>query len=169
LDLLLAAFADVCQKQPHVRWLLAGEGTLRPELEKLTAQLDVSHAVRWVGFYHDIPRFLSAIDIFVQTSVNEGMSLSILEAMAARKPVIATRVGGNEEIISDNINGVLIPSLSSRAVSTALIELINQPQQLSFLAENALESIRNEYHINKMAESYSRVYNNMINGKMRNL
>ena len=153
LDLLLVAFAEVYKCQPHARLLLAGEGNLRPDLEQLSAQLGVSQVVNWIGFCRDIPRFLSALDIYVQPSINEGLSLSILEAMAAKKPVIATRVGGIEEVNHGQQGWNLGSTIFISGEYFTLLNLVNQPEKRDMLANTAFELVQREYRINQIGRT----------------
>ena len=109
----------------NIYLIIAGDGEERPQLEAYADQLGISNKITWTGFRQDIPRILAAIDIYIQTSLNEGLSLSILEAMAAGKPVIATEAGGNSEIINDRVNGLLITSGSVAEIVKAISDLMN--------------------------------------------
>jgi glycosyltransferase involved in cell wall biosynthesis len=162
LDLLIESFAEVHRLRPETRLVLAGEGSLRPKLESQTRQLDLTESVIWPGFVQDMPGFLSALDIYVQTSVNEGLSLSILEAMAARKPVVATAVGGNVEIITDHVDGLLIPPLSTTEITKALLTLIQSPKLGSQFASAATYKLQTKYSLELMVERYQHLYEGVI-------
>jgi glycosyltransferase involved in cell wall biosynthesis len=158
LDILIEAFAEANKKYPDTRLLLAGEGPMRSELEALVRQLGMENKVRWLGFTSNIPSFLAALDIYIQTSVNEGLSLSILEAMAAEKSVIATRVGSADEIIQDGKTGILIPPGSITAASQSLLSLLDDAKKRSQLAQNAKEYVSTEYGIQHMVDGYESIY-----------
>lgn len=157
-DLLLQAFATVFERFPKVRLMIAGDGSLRAGLATLAGQLGIADAVIWTGFRTDIPRLLAAMDIYVQSSVNEGLSLSILEAMAAGKPVIITDVGGARELVEDGKTGVLIPPGSSGAIAASLLELIENPAKMSKIAQNGRDYVVHEFGLERMMESYGRRY-----------
>lgn len=161
LDLLLRAFKSIHDRFPQARLILAGDGELRQELEGLAGSLGLTDSVIWLGFYADVARLLAAIDIYVQPSVNEGLSLSILEAMAAEKSVISTRVGSASEIIQDGISGILIPPNSALEIERAIIQMIEQPKERTRLAINARNFVQKEYNMNSMVESYYQVYHLM--------
>jgi len=158
LNLLLEGFSQVLAHHPQSRLVLIGEGDQRPELEALAAQFDISHAVIWTGFRQDMPRLLAAMDVYVQPSVNEGLSVSVLEAMAAGKPVIATDVGGAQEVLTHQRTGILIPPESSSAIAAAIIDLLDQPEKRAALAQAAREHVVQEFGVQRMVEGYRGVY-----------
>jgi glycosyltransferase involved in cell wall biosynthesis len=165
LDLLLKAFQNTHNRFPQTRLILAGEGELRENMESLSHSLGLTDSVIWLGYYPDVPRLLSAMDIYIQPSVNEGLSLSILEAMAAEKPVISTQVGSASEILQEGISGVLIPPGSAAEIEKALIRMIEQPDERYRLAINAREFVLKEYNLQKMVESYYLIYQQIISVK----
>ncbi len=158
LDILIEAFAEANKKYPNTRLLLAGEGSLRSELEAQVRRLGIENEVRWLGFTSNIPSFLAGLDIYMQTSVNEGLSLSILEAMAAEKSVIATRVGSADEIIQDGKTGILIMPDSVPEARQSLLYLLDNPEKRNQLAKSAKEYVSTEYNIQYMVEGYESIY-----------
>jgi glycosyltransferase involved in cell wall biosynthesis len=102
------------------------------------------------------------MDVYVQPSTNEGLSLSMLEAMAAGKPVIATEVGGAEEVITDHQTGILIAPGSCSAVGAAIKELLNHPEKRSALAQAGRDRVVREFGVQKMTDAYGRVYQNLV-------
>jgi glycosyltransferase involved in cell wall biosynthesis len=158
LDLLLECFPKVLDEYPWAHLMIIGEGGQRPKLEALAGSLGISEAVIWTGFRQDMPRLLAAMDVYVQPSVNEGLSLSILEAMAARKAVIATDVGGAQEMFTDQKTGVLIPPGSSAAIGAAVVDLLNNPDKQDALAQAARDHVVQEFDVQRMVEGYRCVY-----------
>jgi glycosyltransferase involved in cell wall biosynthesis len=124
--------------------------------------LDISHAVTWTGFREDISRLLAAMDIYIQPSNNEGLSLSLLEGMAAGKPVIATDVGGTSEVIVDGKTGLLIPANSTKAISSAILKLLRNPDLCNYLSREARECVINEFDMQKMMKSYAFLYKELL-------
>jgi glycosyltransferase involved in cell wall biosynthesis len=161
LDLLLYAFSQVLVQYPHACLMIVGEGEERPGLETLATNLGISHAVIWTGFRQDIPRLLAAMDIYVQPSVNEGLSLSILEAMAAGKAVIATDVGGTGEVLTHQKTGILIPAGSSSAIAAAIADLLSHAEGRAALAQAARDHVVQEFDVQRMVEGYRRVYESL--------
>jgi glycosyltransferase involved in cell wall biosynthesis len=162
LDLLLHAFQNIHAKYPQTHLVLAGDGTLRENLELMTGSLQLNNCVTWLGYYAEIPKLLAAIDIYVQSSVNEGLSLSILEAMAAEKPVISTYAGSASEIIKDGFSGILVPQGSDVVIEKALAGLIEQPLERKRLALNAKAFVLQNYNQENMVTRYYQVYRRII-------
>jgi glycosyltransferase involved in cell wall biosynthesis len=158
IDLLLKAFSQVLAQRPEARLVIVGEGSLKAEMETLAGTLGVSQAVRWPGFHRNMPKLLAAIDIYVQSSINEGLSLSILEAMAAEKAVVATSVGGTKEVITDGETGLLVPPGSSAAIATAVIALLDDPNRRASISRAARAHVESEFGLRKMVDQYGAVY-----------
>lgn len=131
--MFLRAARKISEKFPEARFVLAGEGELRGELEKLAEELQIHQKTHFVGLCQEIPELLSASYACVLTSFNEGFSNSILEYMAAGKPVVATNVGGASEAIIDNVTGFLVASDDDQGLALRLLELLadeNKARQL---------------------------------------
>jgi len=158
LDLLLEGFSQVLARHPQAHLMIVGEGWLRPKLEALAASLGISHAVIWTGFRQDIPRLLAAIDIYMLPSANEGFSASMLEAMAAGKPVIATDVGGAKEVVIDKRTGILIPPGSASAIASAIIDLLDHPEKQAALAQAGRSRVVQEFGVQRMVAAYQDLY-----------
>jgi glycosyltransferase involved in cell wall biosynthesis len=161
LDLLLYAFYQVLVQYPDARLMIVGEGGQRPKLEELAASLGISQAVIWTGFRQDVPRLLAAMDVYVQPSANEGLSLSILEAMAAGKAVIATDVGGAQDLLTDQVTCILIPHGSPSAIGDAILDLLSHPEKRAAVAQAGREYVIQEFDTQRMVEGYRRVYENL--------
>lgn len=158
IDLLLLAFSNVYSRFPHARLIIAGEGDLKYEMQEYAARLGISNAVLWLGLCSDIPCFLAAVDIYIQSSSNEGLSLSILEAMAAGKPVVATDVGGGNEVIEHEKTGLLIKPGSPLAITDAVIELMEHPDKQKRLGEAARSQVVENFNIQTMVDAYRLIY-----------
>lgn len=124
-DLLISALTTLGEIGTNVRLLIVGEGPERGRLESLDRLLHRSAKVIFAGARQDVPRLLAAMDVFVNCSDSEGMSNALLEAMATGLPVVATRVGGNEELVRDRADGWLIPKDSVSAIAAALREAMD--------------------------------------------
>ena len=158
IDILLTSFAAFHQTHPDSVLVLAGDGDQRPALQALAHSLQIAEFVRWLGFVQDIPRMLAGLDIFVQPSVNEGLSLSLLEALAAGKAVVATDVGGTAEVLDQNRNGLLIPAGSPQALTAALAQLADQPDQAADMARSGRAYVEHHFNLQQMISSYDRLY-----------
>lgn len=120
---LLEAAKGVLAKEPRARFAIAGDGPLRTQLEATAARMDLGDRFRFLGYRSDMPRIISALDVYVLPSLWEGLPLALLEAMAMGKPVVATRVGGNPEIVEDGVNGFIVPPKDATALERALLQI----------------------------------------------
>src|SRR5262249_20822565 len=124
---LVRAFAVVARTCPDVDLLLAGDGPLRGQLESLAAELGIASRVLFLGVRKDVPEILQAIDVFAMTSLSEAASLTVLEAMAAGRPVVVTDVGGNPELVRHGCDGLLVGRADAGGAASALRRLLADP------------------------------------------
>ena len=157
---LIKAFADLSMEYPTSVLVIAGGGYLKNELQLLINDLNVQHRVFLLGFRSDVSRLLAVADIYVNSSNAEGMAVSILEAMSAGLPVVATSVGDTPFVIQPG-TGVLVPPNNPIELAQALRGLLNSPAERRIIGLAAREHIRNNYGFNmwrqKILELYSRI------------
>jgi glycosyltransferase involved in cell wall biosynthesis len=122
---LLKAAAKLAEERDDVRYIIAGEGELERELKELALLLKVTSIVTFAGFRRDMEAVLGAIDLFVLSSVAEGLCTSILDAMASGVPVVATRVGGVPEVVVDGESGLLVPPADEGALASAIARALD--------------------------------------------
>lgn len=163
LDLLLQAFSRLLPVYPPMRLLLVGEGSMQAEWQALSRRLGVDHAVCWAGFRQDIPRLLAAMDAYVQPSGNEGLSLSILEAMSAGKSIVSTTVGAAHEILTDGETALLVSPGNVDELEGALARLAQDPDLSRRLARNAQHHVNSAFGLPRMVESYLDLYTTLAN------
>ena len=147
---------------PRARLLLAGEGEERPAIERLIGELGVSDCVRLLGTRRDVPRLLQGAEIFLLTSVSEGIPLTLIEAMATGLPCVATRVGGVPEVVQDRHTGRLAAPQDHAAIAGLLAELAAQPAQRQALGKAGLERARQLFDHGQMHARYGSAYRQMI-------
>lgn len=158
LATLLRAMRTVLRECPGAVLQVIGDGPERDRLELLAAELGVSDGVRFFGFRRDVPEILAGFDIFTLSSLSEGTSVTILEAMAAGKPVVATRVGGNPAIIEEGVNGFLVPVSDPAELALALLRLIHdEALRRSMGTANRAKAAR-EFGIRAATARYERLY-----------
>jgi len=158
---LIRAFARVCRSDPMARLLLVGKGDSadpRAGLDRLAAELGVAHAVRFAGVRQDIPRLLQICDVYVNSSRFEGMSNTILEAMAAGKPVVATAVGGNPELVEDGVSGFLVPAGQEGPLATRVEQLLGDDSLRGRMGAAGRARIESEHSMTGMVRAYSDLY-----------
>jgi glycosyltransferase involved in cell wall biosynthesis len=132
---LLHATAEVVQRLPSARLVLVGDGPLRESLEQSVRDLGLSSRVRFAGPRDDVPSLLAAFDVFCLSSRYEGLSIALLEAMAARVPAVATAVGGIPEVVQANRSGLLVQPGDPHALAAALVAVLTDPALASELME----------------------------------
>ncbi len=158
---LLHAVALIAPAISGLQLLVAGDGPERSRLEQLAAELHLSGTVTFLGFRSDVGRLLADADVFVLSSHSEGMPLSILEAMAAGLPVVASAVGGTPELVLDAITGLLVPSGDPFALATALDRLCRSPALRNKMGQAARARVAEHFSLDRMARRYLESYNSM--------
>jgi glycosyltransferase involved in cell wall biosynthesis len=156
--MLLRAFREVAAARGDVDLLFAGDGPLRPDLEALAGQLGIADRVRFLGVRHDVPDLLNAADLFVLTSVSEAASLTLLEALAARRPVVVTAVGGNPEIVRDGVEGLLVPRGDFQAAGQAMLKLLGDPALAKRMGEAGAVRVAEHYRLERTIARYHQLY-----------
>ncbi len=156
LGTLLAAVAKVRAAVP-IFAAIVGDGPERPALEARARQLGISEHVRFLGHREDARQWLAGSDVYVNCSISEGVSLTILEAMAAALPVVATKVGGTPEVV-DRDSGQLIPPRDPSALAAALLELARDPGARGRLGSSARRRLEDRFTIDRMVRQYRDVY-----------
>jgi glycosyltransferase involved in cell wall biosynthesis len=158
LGTLLRAMKRVVMRSPETELLVVGDGPERAALESLSAELGITGKVRFTGFRRDIPAVLSEIDIFTLSSLSEGTSITLLEAMAAGKPVVVTDVGGNPAIVEEGVNGFLVPASSPEALADALVRLAGNRELRMTMWQANTRKVEERYGIRAMVQQYQRLY-----------
>ncbi|MBM4137571.1 MAG: glycosyltransferase [Nitrospira sp.] len=150
---------------PNIKLVVVGEKYAHMKnLEALVEQLNLLDRVFFLGLRRDVPELLKIFDIFVMTSLSEGTSLSLLEAMASGLPVVVSNVGGNSSIVSHDKNGLLFDVDDLEALSSHIQNLYRDSNKRYSLAKKA-EETGASYTIKNMVNNYQNVYNNILNGK----
>lgn len=162
---LLEAFAILAKKYPDIKLLIVGDGPLRGKLEAMTRRLKIDNRVSFVGFQKDVHKYLGVMDIFVLPSRTEGVPIAIAEAMACGLPVIASRVGGIPEIVDDQVNGILFDSGNVGELSSALAQIIEDPEKRKSFGTNAREKVYRSFHPDKFIESHCQLYRALLDQK----
>jgi glycosyltransferase involved in cell wall biosynthesis len=146
----------------ELRFVIIGDGELRKELEDYTKKLGIANDVVFTGFRRDLPKIYSDLDIVVLSSINEGTPVSIIEAMASGKPVIATNVGGVSSLVENNINGFLINPQDVQALSDAIIKLLNDSDLRQKMGREGRSSVFPRYDISQLVKRVDLLYTQMI-------
>ena len=156
---LIDAAPGVLREFPEVRFVFAGDGELRPQFEARAAKLRLASKFMFLGRRSDIPEILASCDIAVLPSRAEGLPNAVLEYMAAGLPTIATRVGGNAELVQDGVTGLLVPAENADTLADALLRLLRNPEQARQIASQgqrfAVENFSFERLIREVDEMYT--------------
>lgn len=158
----LEAAARVARMHADVRFLVVGDGPLRPELEALARRLGVEQRVRFTGIRGDIGETMAAVSLSVIPSESEGLSNVLLESMAASLPVIATRVGGTPEVLEHGISGLLVPSCDQPALAHAIGSLLSDPARASALGRAGRRRVEHMFQIGRMVGETEALYDDML-------
>jgi glycosyltransferase involved in cell wall biosynthesis len=161
LPLLLNAWAEVARRSP-ANLILVGPGSDREALMELSRSLGIADRVQFVGAVPSPAEHLRAADLFVLPSVAEGMSNSLLEAMATGLPCVVSGVGGNTDLIAPGTTGLLVPEPTPEAWSAALLSLLNDPDEARRLGRNALARVESDYSLRAVVDRYVALYREMI-------
>jgi glycosyltransferase involved in cell wall biosynthesis len=155
---LLRAVALVLPAAPTFRLRIAGDGPLRAELMQLAATLGIEGHVAFLGEVGDIPALLNEASLFVLPSRTEGISLTLLEAMASGLPVVATRVGGNAEVVADGTTCLLVKAQDPADLARRLLELWNHPDEGRRLGMAGRRRVEAHHDVRTMVAEYERLY-----------
>jgi len=154
----IEAMPAVVRRHPTARLVIAGEGSMEAELKQRVRQLDMDEHVTFLGFRSDTPDLLAACDVFIQPSLREGMSIVLIEGMAAGKAIVATDIWGNQEMIFDRVNGLLVPPAEPAPMADAIATLLDDPELARKLARRARQDAYAHYTEAKMVEGNLEAY-----------
>lgn len=165
-EYLIRAVPELKYRLDPTRLLLvfAGTGRLAGNLEDLALELGVRENIRFLGFRPDVGDLLAAADLVVLPSLWEGLSISLLEAMAAGKAVVTTNIGSNVEATDGGRGAVLVPPKDSAALAAAVVELASRPALARDLAKQAGELFQARYTEGRMLDDYARLYSELLDG-----
>jgi glycosyltransferase involved in cell wall biosynthesis/ribosomal protein S18 acetylase RimI-like enzyme len=165
LTYLIEAAAILPRGAPGYRVAIAGDGPVRTRLERLASDRGVSDVVTFLGFREDVGDLLAASDMVVLTSLREGLSISLLEAMAAARPIIATSIGSHRELASQAEMARLVPPANPVALAEAIQELARDPALRARLAEAARRLFEARYTEDRMLNAYRQLYLSLLEPK----
>jgi len=155
---LIDAAALVVRQVPDARFVLAGEGELRPSLQRQIKDHHLEKHAFLAGFRPDVLSLHKAFDIFVMSSVTEGLGTSLLDAMAASKPIVATSTGGIPEVVAHESTGLLVPPRDPAAMAAAIVRLLKDPVLARRMGSAGFGRVRQQFSAVKMLKETLRVY-----------
>ena len=161
---LVHAATDVVRAVPDARVVILGEGELRDDLTRLIHDLGLERHVLLPGFRPDVLSLLKTFDVFVMPSITEGLGTSILDAMACRKAVVASAVGGIPEVVDPEVTGLLVPPRDPGALGTAIVRLLRDPALTSRLGEAGRSRVEARFSAERMVQETLAVYTRLRAG-----
>lgn len=163
---LVHAFARALELDPaarqRMRLMIVGDGSMHERVKEQIARYGLTQRVWMPGARSDVPALLRTLDCFVLPSLSEGISNTILEAMASSLPVIATRVGGNSELIEDGLSGRLVPAANSEALAQAMVSYLQDSRTARRHARTARRLVEDRFSLDRMVADYSDVYDGLL-------
>ncbi len=159
---LLGAFRRVAERNPKARLVLVGDGPERQNLESLSREYGLDEKVCFHGFTSEVAEVLGALDLFVLSSLHEGISISLLESLASGVPVVVTDVGGNPEVVQDSISGLLVPPCDERALADAIVSVLGDPVRSGSFAKAGRQVVETEFSRETMATRVHDLYRGIV-------
>lgn len=164
--MLARAFVQLLQDQPalrdRARLVLVGDGPLRAQCQQLLAQAGVAELAWLPGERSDVPAVMRGLHVFALPSLAEGISNTILEAMASGLPVVATQVGGNADLVSEGVSGLLLPSGDAQAMAQALSRLAHDPNLAAAMGEAGRLRVERDFSMRAMVARYQGLYDRCL-------
>jgi len=164
---LLQAVPAILAKHPGTVFLIVGDGDLRGELERTTADLGLGDRVIFTGFRSDVADILRILDVYVLPSLFEGTPLGLLEAMLTGKAVVATKVGSNAEVVEDGISGRLVEPRRPDQLADAINSMLSSPGERERMERLACERVRSLFSLERMMREYDTLYRSRLDGKVK--
>jgi len=153
---------EAAARVPDVLFVVAGDGPDREALERKAESCGVKERVLFLGHRQDVPELLESCDLFVLPSLYEGLPVSVLEAMASGRPVIATRIGGTDEAVEDDVNGLLVPPADPIALASAIRRLLADRSLAQRLSARARDRVRREFSSETVAAHTAAIYEELV-------
>lgn len=163
---LLAAFARVARERQNVLLYVAGQGSLREDLENQVRSMGMEGRVKFLGLRRDVPRLLAAADGFVLASAWEGLPNVVMEALAASIPVVATRVGGVPELVLDGKSGFTVPPKDPDALAQAMLRLMALPREIRFrMGQTGRAYVEAHYGLENVVNQWEKLFLECLRGR----
>lgn len=159
---LVQALPEILLKHPRTLLLVIGRGDLEAALKAEAVRLGVESHIRFLGYRDDVSVLLSLLDVFVLPSLSEGLSMALLEAMAAGKPVVATSVGGNPELVVEGETGYLVPSKDPSALAHGISDVLSSRGHAQELGAQGQRRVTCQFSFTGMVNTYQRYYDEAI-------
>jgi glycosyltransferase involved in cell wall biosynthesis len=163
--LFLRAATEIAAREPRARFVVVGDGLLRRHLQAEAESLGIGDRVIFTGWRRDLPGIYADLDVLVVSSNNEGTPVTVIEAMAAGCPVVATRVGGLPDLIADRVNGILVPPGDAAALAEEVLGLLREPDTAARMAERARAVVRERFNAERLIKDMESLYLELLGKK----
>jgi glycosyltransferase involved in cell wall biosynthesis len=164
---LIDAAHLVVQEVPDARFIILGEGELREHLERQVREHHLEKHVLLPGFRTDVLGCIKGVDVFVMSSVTEGLGTSLLDAMACARPIVATEAGGIPEIVEDGVNGLLVPPRDAPALAAAIVRALRDQTLRERMGKAGFERVNERFTVDRMVEQTGAVYHRLVSAQVR--
>lgn len=168
-ECFLRAAVEVARRYSGCQFLVVGDGERRAELERLGRHLALNDQVRFLGWRQDLERIYADLDLVVLTSANEGLPVSVIEAMASGKPVVATRVGGVPDLVEDGVTGLLVPPENPAAVAEAIGALLADARRRQTFGQAGRKRVYPAFSAERLLEDMDRLYTELVSSTLSTL
>jgi glycosyltransferase involved in cell wall biosynthesis len=155
---LIDAAKPIISRFPEAHFLIIGDGDLRGSLERQTDESGVTENVHFLGYSEVVADLLTAADLFVLPSLWEGLSVALLEAMAAAKPIVATAVAGTEEALVPGRTGLVVPPGDSQALADGILQLLRDPARAQAMGQAARQRVERQFSAERNAAEHVALY-----------
>jgi glycosyltransferase involved in cell wall biosynthesis len=162
LPTLLRAAQLVRERRPDCRFAIVGDGSERERLEAESRALGLDGSVRFFGWRRDLPAVFGDLDVVVNSSINEGTPVSLIEALAADRPVVATRVGGTPDLLRNGEHGWLVPPQQPEALAGAILEALERPAEARRRARRGREHVLAHHDVSRLVEDLDSLYREQL-------
>lgn len=158
IDDFIKACGLLRENHPKTKWVVVGSGPLLDDLKSLADELNLNDFIIFAGWRSDVKNILPIFDIYVIPSLWEAMSISLLEAMAAKRAIVATDVGENSKVIAHNQSGLIVQPGNLDEIVSSIQAMLEDEEKRSAFAENAYDDYTNKYSVQCMVDNYSDLY-----------
>jgi glycosyltransferase involved in cell wall biosynthesis len=165
MDAFIDAAAQIRRSLPAAHFVIVGDGALRAGLERRARDAGLGGQVHFLGWRRDLEELYPDLDLIMLTSLNEGTPVSIIEAMATGRAVVATRVGGVLDVVEDGVTGVLAPPRDPGALAAAAVALLADPERRRRMGEAARSAVSSRYGVSRLAEQMDTLYRGLLAGR----
>lgn len=163
-DILIEAGKNIIENHPNIHFVIAGDKkkSLMDSLEKQMKSLNVTNNFHFIGFSNNSAKFLSEVDLFTLSSSSEGFSISTIEAMASALPIVVTKCGGPEEIVTPELNAIMVSPNNASELAMGIERLLNDSSLANKLAKNGKNHVEKTFSLNNMIDKYEKLYEEIL-------